>query len=51
MKALLNELGMAGGFVRPPLPELSPEDLAALRTMVPLWKTVCGDRGSPTPSL
>jgi 5-dehydro-4-deoxyglucarate dehydratase len=38
MKALMNELGMAGGTVRPPLPRLAPEDLAALRVMVPAWR-------------
>lgn len=38
MKALMNELGLAGGSVRPPLPDLTPGDLADLRTLVPLWK-------------
>jgi 5-dehydro-4-deoxyglucarate dehydratase len=40
MKVLMNELGLAGGFVRPPLPELAPDDLATLRSMVGRWREV-----------
>jgi 5-dehydro-4-deoxyglucarate dehydratase len=39
MKVLMDRLGLAGGPVRPPLPPLAPEDLAALEETLPHWTT------------
>jgi 5-dehydro-4-deoxyglucarate dehydratase len=39
MKALMNLIGLDGGFVRPPLPELRPEDHAYLQTLAPQWQS------------
>ena len=38
MKELMNLLGLGGGVVRPPLPQMTAEDLAELRTTVPGWR-------------
>jgi 5-dehydro-4-deoxyglucarate dehydratase len=38
MKALMNDLGLAGGIVRPPLPALAPADLRTLSSLVPRWR-------------
>jgi 5-dehydro-4-deoxyglucarate dehydratase len=38
MKALMDEIGLTGGPVRPPLPRLTAEDLAAVRGLVPAFK-------------
>jgi dihydrodipicolinate synthase/N-acetylneuraminate lyase len=40
MKALMNLVGLAGGSVRPPLPELRAEDHAYLRSLLPQWQAV-----------
>ncbi len=40
MKELMNLLGLGGGLVRPPLPSLLPDDLAALRSLVPRWQAL-----------
>lgn len=40
MKAMMNQLGMAAGPVRPPLPQVSAEDLAELKKMLEKWKPV-----------
>jgi 5-dehydro-4-deoxyglucarate dehydratase len=39
MKALMNLLGLAGGVPRPPVPQLRPDDLAYLQTLLPAWQT------------
>lgn len=38
MKALMDELGMRGGRVRPPLPELTEADAAALGQLAPAFR-------------
>jgi 5-dehydro-4-deoxyglucarate dehydratase len=38
MKALMDELGLVGGKVRPPLVELRPDELSLLRSWLPKWK-------------
>ena len=38
MKEMMNLMGLAGGAVRPPLPRLAPDDLAALEALVPRWR-------------
>jgi 5-dehydro-4-deoxyglucarate dehydratase len=38
MKELMNLLGLAGGAVRPPLPQLSRADLDELKAAVPRWR-------------
>jgi hypothetical protein len=38
MKAMMDELGLVGGKVRPPLVELRPDELTALRATLPKWK-------------
>jgi 5-dehydro-4-deoxyglucarate dehydratase len=38
MKELMNLLGLAGGAVRPPLPQVSREDLEALKASLPRWQ-------------
>jgi 5-dehydro-4-deoxyglucarate dehydratase len=38
MKELMNALGLAGGFVRPPLVALRPEELREVRALVPQWQ-------------
>ncbi len=38
MKALMNLLGLAGGVVRPPLPQLTAQDLADLEKLAPRWR-------------
>jgi 5-dehydro-4-deoxyglucarate dehydratase len=40
MKAMMNQLGIAAGPVRPPLPQVAPEDLAELKKMLEKWKPV-----------
>jgi 5-dehydro-4-deoxyglucarate dehydratase len=41
MKELMNMLGLAGGFVRPPLVPLRADELREIRALVPQWqKTV-----------
>jgi 5-dehydro-4-deoxyglucarate dehydratase len=40
MKELMNLVGLAGGFVRPPLPRLRPAELEELRTLAPKWEAV-----------
>ena len=37
MKALMNLMGLAGGRVRPPLPELDAEHLSEIRAMAAKW--------------
>jgi 5-dehydro-4-deoxyglucarate dehydratase len=38
MKALMDEVGLAGGPVRPPLPRLTAEDLDAVRRLAPAFR-------------
>jgi 5-dehydro-4-deoxyglucarate dehydratase len=38
MKAMMDMLGLAGGPVRPPLVDLRPDELEALRATIPSWK-------------
>jgi 5-dehydro-4-deoxyglucarate dehydratase len=38
MKVMMDELGLVGGKVRPPLVELRPDDLSQLRAALPKWK-------------
>jgi 5-dehydro-4-deoxyglucarate dehydratase len=38
MKALMDEVGLAGGPVRPPLPPLTAEDLAGVRRLAPAFR-------------
>ena len=38
MKAMMDEIGLAGGRVRPPLVDLRAEELSALRAAMPKWK-------------
>jgi len=38
MKVMMDELGLVGGKVRPPLVELRPEELSQLRATLPKWK-------------
>ena len=38
MKELMNLLGLAGGVVRPPLPQLAPADLEELQKLAPRWR-------------
>lgn len=38
MKALMDEVGLAGGPVRPPLPRLTAEELALVRRLAPAFK-------------
>jgi len=38
MKAMMNAIGLAGGPVRPPLPNLSSEDIAEVERMLESWK-------------
>jgi len=38
MKAMMTSIGMAAGPVRPPLPNLRPEELAEVNTMMEDWK-------------
>ena len=41
MKVMMDELGLVGGKVRPPLlMELRPDELGTLRATLPKWKTV-----------
>lgn len=40
MKEMMNIAGLAAGPVRPPLPAMTAEDLAALRKMMEQWKPV-----------
>jgi 5-dehydro-4-deoxyglucarate dehydratase len=40
MKEMMNVLGLAAGPVRPPLPSLSPQDRADVRTLLEIWKPV-----------
>ena len=45
MKAMMNIMGLAGGRVRPPLPELQAEHLAELRTLTERWVARLGMGG------
>lgn len=38
MKAMMDMVGLHGGPVRPPLPEVKPEEVEELRTIVEKWK-------------
>jgi len=38
MKAMMDELGLVGGKVRPPLVELKPDELSMVRGWLPKWK-------------
>ena len=38
MKAMMDMVGLAGGPVRPPLPEVKPEEKEELRAIVEKWK-------------
>jgi 5-dehydro-4-deoxyglucarate dehydratase len=38
MKELMNMLGLAGGFVRPPLVPMRAEELVEVRALVPQWQ-------------
>jgi hypothetical protein len=38
MKALMDELGLVGGKVRPPLVDVRAEDLNTLRESLPKWR-------------
>jgi 5-dehydro-4-deoxyglucarate dehydratase len=38
MKELMTALGLAGGYVRPPLVALRPEELLEVRALVPQWQ-------------
>lgn len=38
MKAMMDELGLVGGKVRPPLVDLRADDLKILRDMIPKWR-------------
>jgi 5-dehydro-4-deoxyglucarate dehydratase len=38
MKELMNLLGLPGGAVRPPLPQIAPGDLEDLKRMAPRWR-------------
>jgi 5-dehydro-4-deoxyglucarate dehydratase len=40
MKSLMDLLGLAGGPVRPPLANLRPEEVEALRASLPAWRSV-----------
>jgi 5-dehydro-4-deoxyglucarate dehydratase len=40
MKEMMNLAGLAAGPVRPPLPTLPPEDVAAVRAMLERWQPV-----------
>jgi 5-dehydro-4-deoxyglucarate dehydratase len=40
MKAMMEILGMAGGFARPPLSNVRPDEIGELRAMVECWKPV-----------
>jgi 5-dehydro-4-deoxyglucarate dehydratase len=40
MKEMMNVLGLAAGPVRPPLPSLTPQDRADVRTLLGIWKPV-----------
>jgi len=38
MKAMMDEIGLVGGSVRPPLVDLRPDDLELLRSSLAAWK-------------
>ncbi|PYR91412.1 MAG: 5-dehydro-4-deoxyglucarate dehydratase [Acidobacteria bacterium] len=38
MKAMMDEVGLVGGPIRPPLPRLTAEDLAAVRRLAPVFR-------------
>ena len=38
MKALMDELGLVGGKVRPPLVDVKADDMKALRESLPKWR-------------
>lgn len=40
MKAMLDQMGLAGGPVRPPLPNLRPDELGEVKAMLEKWKPV-----------
>ena len=40
MKEMMNQLGMAAGPVRPPLPQLSLEDVADVKKLLASWAPV-----------
>jgi 5-dehydro-4-deoxyglucarate dehydratase len=51
MKALMDEVGLTGGPVRPPLPRLTAEDLAAVRRLAPVFRNSAFSRQPPAVSL
>ena len=38
MKAMMNVIGLAAGSVRPPLPNLSSEEITEVQRMLEKWK-------------
>ncbi len=40
MKEMMNQAGLAGGSVRPPLPSLRPEEIKEIATMIKDWDSV-----------
>jgi dihydrodipicolinate synthase/N-acetylneuraminate lyase len=38
MKALMDEVGLVGGKVRPPLVDVKPDDMKVLRESLPKWR-------------
>jgi 5-dehydro-4-deoxyglucarate dehydratase len=40
MKALMDQLGLRGGPVRPPLPDVRAEEMEEIRAMVAAWQDV-----------
>jgi 5-dehydro-4-deoxyglucarate dehydratase len=38
MKEMMNQVGLAAGPVRPPLPQIRPEDKAEISKMLEKWK-------------
>jgi dihydrodipicolinate synthase/N-acetylneuraminate lyase len=40
MKEMMNQIGLAAGPVRPPLPQLRPEEVTKARQMLEKWKLV-----------
>jgi 5-dehydro-4-deoxyglucarate dehydratase len=52
MKEMMNLMGLAAGPVRPPLPELRPEEKAEIRHMLERWKPVLlSSANTPSPRL
>jgi dihydrodipicolinate synthase/N-acetylneuraminate lyase len=38
MKSMMDMIGLVGGPVRPPLVDLKPDEVEALRKTIDLWK-------------